>query len=100
MARREVLGAIDRDLGNIQTTAVTELNKATFALRTKADDALRSIISDVRQKFADQRSALQARKNTDQKTIQKERQALDSLEREFKDVDQQQAIMEQNLDNR
>lgn len=62
MARREVLGAIDRDLGNMQTTAVTELNKATFLLRTKADDALRSIISDARQKFADQRAALLSRR--------------------------------------
>ncbi len=100
MARREVLGAIDRDLGNIQTTAITELNKATFALRTKADDALRSIISDVRKKFADQRSALQARKNADQKTIQKERLILESLEREMKDVEQQQASIEQTLDKR
>jgi hypothetical protein len=98
MARREVLGAIDRDLGNIQTTAITELNKATFVLRTKADDALRSIISDVRQKFGAQRSALQARKNADQKTIRKERQVLEGLEREFKDVDQQHLTMEQGLD--
>jgi hypothetical protein len=41
---------------------------------------------------------LQARKNADQKTIRKERQVLEGLEREFKDVDQQHLTMEQGLD--
>ena len=97
MARREVMRVIDSDLGNIQTTAFNELNKATFVLRMKADDALRSIISDVRQKFADQRSSLLVRKNADKKTIQKEQQLLESFEREFKDVDKQHLTMEQSL---
>ncbi len=86
MARREVLALVDRELGNMLSLATSELNKATFILRTKADDFMREIISQVKSNLARQKSELQKRKMLDQTQLAEEKTKLEALEKELQAV--------------
>ncbi len=85
LARREVMAVIDRELSNILAQASSELNKVNFALRTKAEEAIRQIISQTRERLARQRTDLQKRRNADQKTLKEQ---SDRLEKQMKELAQ------------
>lgn len=83
LARKEVMAVIDKELSNILAEASSELNKANFTLRTKAEEAIRQIINQTRERLARQRSDLQKRRNTDQKTLKEQ---SDRLEKQMKEL--------------
>jgi hypothetical protein len=85
MARREVMSVIDKELTNILAEATAELNKATFTLRGKAEEAMRMIIAQAKERLASQRSTLQKRRNADHKTLTDARLKYD---RQLKELEQ------------
>jgi gas vesicle protein len=72
-ARREVMSVIDKELSNILAEATSELNKATFTLRSKADESIRMIITQAKERLSSQRASLQKRRNADHKTLTDDR---------------------------
>jgi hypothetical protein len=84
-ARREVMAVIDKELSNILAEATAELNKATFILRTKSEEAIRQIINQTRDRLTRQRTDLQKRRNADQKTLKEQ---SDRLEKQMKELAQ------------
>lgn len=89
LARREVMAVIDRELSNILAEATAELNKATFVLRTKADEAIRQIIRQAKDRFASQRADLQKRRNADHKTLEDERLRVQKQSKEMGQISAQ-----------
>ena len=89
LARREVMAVIDRELSNILAQASSELNKVNFALRTKAEEAIRQIISQTRERLARQRTDLQKRRNADQKTLKEQSDRLEKQMKEFAQISSQ-----------
>ncbi|WP_461783987.1 dynamin family protein [Prosthecobacter sp.] len=93
-ARREVMAVIDKELSNILAVAIAELNKATFTLRTNAEEAIRKIINQTRDRFTRQRADLQKRRNADQKTLKEQK---DRLEKQLKELAQISSRLDKQL---
>lgn len=89
LARKEVMAVIDKELSNILAEATAELNKATFTLRTKAEEAIRQIINQTRDRFTRQRADLQKRRNADQKTLKEQSARLDKQMKELAQISSQ-----------
>ncbi|MEX2578843.1 MAG: dynamin family protein [Verrucomicrobiales bacterium] len=95
-ARREVLSAIEKNLGNIQSHAHTELTKMFRKLQMSAEDALKTMLDEAVEKVARQRKALQERSHADleslanaRKELTSHEQQLHALERELKQAEEE-----------
>ena len=88
-ARREVLGAVDKDLGNMMVVANAEFSKTTRAIEAKSRDAIQEIIDQNQKRLTEQKKALQARAKSDRAELAEEEKAVRMLENNVSEIEQQ-----------
>lgn len=88
-ARREVLGAVDKDLGNMMVVANAEFSKTTRAIEAKSRDAIQEIIDQNQKRLTEQKKALQARAKSDRAELAEEEKVVRMLENNISEIEQQ-----------
>ena len=94
VARREVLGAVDKDLGNMMVVANAEFSKTTRAIEAKSRDAIQEIIGQNQKRLTEQKKALQARAKSDRAELAEEEKVVCALEKNITEIEQQIKAME------
>ncbi len=93
-ARREVLVAVDKDLGNMMVVANAEFSKTTRAIEAKSRDAIQEIIDQNQKRLTEQKKALQARAKSDRAELADEEKVVRALEKNISEIEQQIKAME------
>jgi phage tail tape-measure protein len=88
-ARREVLVAVDKDLGNMMVVANAEFSKTTRAIEAKSRDAIQEIIDQNQKRLTEQKKALQARAKSDRAELAEEEKVVRMLENNISEIEQQ-----------
>ena len=88
-ARREVLGAVDKDLGKMMVVANAEFSKTTRAIEAKSRDAIQEIIDQNQKRLTEQKKALQARAKSDRAELAEEEKVVRMLENNISEIEQQ-----------
>ena len=96
-ARREVLGAVDKDLSNMMVIANSEFSKTTRAIEARSRDALQEVVDQCQRRLSEQKKAVQARAKTDKAKLTEEEKAVRALEANVSEIGKQLAALEGSL---
>lgn len=96
-ARREVLAALDRELGNLIVRANSEFSKTVRSLEAKAREAVQNLVEQCQKRFSDQRRAVQDRAKSNRTLIEQEQKVVKSLEVSISEIEHQIAAHEAAL---
>ena len=94
VARREVLGVVDKDLSNILVIANSEFSKTTRAIEARSREALQEIVEQCQRRFSEQKAAVQSRAKADKAKLGEEEKAVRALEANVGEIEKQLAAME------
>jgi hypothetical protein len=87
--QQQVLGAIDKALGNILVLAGSEFSKASQIIQSKARDSIQQIITQGHLRLTEAQREIQARGKADSATLQQEEKIIQALEKEIAEIAKQ-----------
>ena len=94
VARREVLGAVDKDLRNIMVIANSEFSKAKGVIEARSREALQEVVDQCQRRLSEQKKAVQTRAKADKAKLGEEDKAVRALEANVSEIEKQLAAME------
>jgi hypothetical protein len=92
--QQQVLGAIDKALGNILVLAGSEFSKASQIIQSKARDSIQQIITQGHLRLTEAQREIQARGKADSATLQQEEKIIQALEKEIAEIAKQLSATE------
>lgn len=97
VARRDVMDAVNRQLGNYMTLASGEFQKAFQAIQAQGERCLREIVQRANESLVSQRQQLQKRKHETEAEVSKRRSELQLREAALQRTKTRAAVVEKQL---